>query len=366
MMEKTSHSINYSQISEQLLDDFDRVLEHFKMNLTAGSNRYYGSCPIHDGDNYGSFNLYYDTGNWKCYSKGCHEYFINTPFGFIRGILSKTKLNWKESGDDIVSLKETMQWCKDFLDCNIDDLKINKKEIEKSTFVKRIENIKYEIPKSLSKITKNIVREKLNIPSQYFLNRGFSEEVLQNFDIGDAIIPKTEMYGRAVAPIYDEKGEFMLACSGRSPYNKCGLCGLHHKFGGRCPTKKESINYVKWRHSKGYKKDNYLYNYWNVLNRGFNTLIIVESPINIWKLYESGYYNCVAILGSSFSDNQKFLLDKSGASKLILLTDMDAAGLEARKNITEKCKKLYSIKSINIPSNDIGDLSTEQVKELLR
>ena len=55
----------------------------------------------------------------------------------------------------------------------------------------------------------------LEIPSKYYIDRGFLSETLVAFDVGECYNPNRQMYNRAVAPIYDEDCSY-IGCVGRS------------------------------------------------------------------------------------------------------------------------------------------------------
>ena len=111
----------------------------------------------------------------------------------------------------------------------------------------------------------------------------------------------------------------------------------------------------------------HLYNFWFAKDhiQKSKSIILVESPGNVWRLEEAGIHNSVAIFGSSLSDKQKLLIDSSGAMNIILLMDNDDAGQKAVNQITEKCKKIYRIYSPSFEGPDVGELSIEDIRNTL-
>jgi len=93
--------------------------------------------------------------------------------------------------------------------------------------------------------------------------------------------------------------------------------------------------------------------------------VIVESPGNVWRLEEAGIKNSVAIFGTSLGDRQKMLLDCSGAMSLLLLLDNDEAGKIGSKQIYDKCYRTYNIKTLSINTNDIADMSIDEIKKTI-
>lgn len=173
-----------------------------------------------------------------------------------------------------------------------------------------------------------------------------------------------EMSDRAVVPVYDMDYKYMIGCTGRSIHEKCATCKSFHNIDDKCPNDNELWLMSKWRHSKDFKTQESLYNFWfakeYIVKQQF--AILVESPGNVWRLEESGIHNSVAVFGSSLSDRQKILLDISGALSLVLIMDNDEAGRKACETIKKKCHKIYNIFTINISGNDIGSMTVDQIK----
>jgi 5S rRNA maturation endonuclease (ribonuclease M5) len=256
-------------------------------------------------------------------------------------VLSKNKLNWRKRGDDMVSFNDTIKFIVDFL--KIKDLKTLQSENNPHLNFVKTTTILRSNTKSAKGIPRSKVKEFLQIPSQYFINRGFSKDILVKYDVGDCTTPNKEMYGRAVVPIYDHDYQGMIGCSGR--------------------TRNDEYK-PKWRHNKGFKAEDQLYNLWFAKEhiQRTNEIILVESPGNVWKLEETGIHNSVATFGAHLTDKQKMLLDISGAMKIIVVMDSDEAGEIARKQIDQKCSKTYNIEHIRLSKNDVADLTQEELK----
>ena len=111
------------------------------------------------------------------------------------------------------------------------------------------------------------------------------------------------------------------------------------------------------------KSQNHLYNFWFAKKQILesHTVLIVESPGNVWKLEENNIHNSVAIFGSSLSDMQKMILDSSGAMNIVILTDNDEAGKKAAQQIKNKCQNTYRIFIPQISKPDIGDMTTQEI-----
>lgn len=371
MMNKNqSHSYDQQQIKmlcdatceriEDLLDYFEIEYKHNNSSMVSMC------CPIHNGDNPSALNIYHEgdnyRGNWKCRTHGCEKIFRSSIIGFIRGVLSTKKYNWINEGDQTCSFKEAVDFATKFVGKSLDQYHVDKNIQEKKQFANIIQKVTEQPDSSNFKITKQQARSLLQIPAQYYLDRGYSAEILDKYDVGLCDRPNKEMSNRVVAPIYDYSGNFVVGCTGRSIFNKCDKCSAYHDTNENCPGE-YAWQYSKWRHSSGLKTQNCLYNIWfakeHIQNSG--TVILVESPGNVWRLEENGIHNSVAIFGTTLSDRQKIILDSSGAMNMIVLMDNDDAGISATKKIIEKCNRTYQIHVPSISKNDIGDMNSEEI-----
>lgn len=377
-MKKTSHSYNQNKlkiICDKLCDRIDDLINILNLSeLKHNGKMLVGPCPVHQGDNASAFNLYpegeYYRGNWKCRTHNCDKIFKGSIIGFIRGVLSNQKYGWSKDGDQAVSFDDTIEFIESFLGSEIDKIKISRTQLEKNKFANIIKNIvQLKENKQDNKITRNIIRKSLIMPCDYFLQRNFQEDILNRYDVGLCDKADKEMYNRAVVPIYDHDHKYMVGCTGRSIFNKCDICSCYHDSKEMCPKEIDAWKYCKWRHSKDFKSQNYLYNFWFAKKyiQESNKVILVESPGNVWRLEESGIHNAVAMFGSSLSDRQKIILDGSGAMTIITIMDNDEAGKNAAKSISLKCKNTYNIINIDInEKNDVADMTTEEINTLIK
>lgn len=359
MMIKKSRSIDQNKIKilcDHVCDNIYELLDYFDLEYKNNTKFISLSCPIHGGDNPTAINIYPEgdsyRGNWKCRTHKCEETFKGSIIGFIRGILSHSKYSWNNPGDATVSFEEAIEFATNFTKLDLNKIKVDKGKKNKDSFISQVSILKQNININEStpnpnKITRSSVQKLLKVPSQYFMARGFDEQILIKYDVGDCSTAGKEMNGRAVVPVYDNSHSYLIGCSGRST---------------------NDIEKPKWKHSFGFKAEDCLYNFWYAKEHISNsrTAIIVESPGNVWKLEMSGIHNSIGIFGSNLTDKQKLLLDTSGAMQLIVITDNDDAGESARVQIDKKCSKIYNIKHIRISKNDIGDMSIEEINREIK
>ena len=368
---KKSNSYNQQQLKlvcDDLCDRIEDLFDSFDLEYRLNNKMYTMSCPIHGGDNAAALNIYHIgdnyRGNWTCRTHGCENIFKGSIIGFIRGLLSVERYHWK-IGDknNICPFNEAVDFALAFLNKDLKNFKVSKVLQEKNRFTQVVEKIRQSNNISGTRIERKYVTSSLVIPSQYYIDRGYTPEILTKYDVGLCDKSGKEMSDRVVAPIYSDDHRYVVGCTGRSVYNKCDSCGSFHKP-GICPTVHDLWKYPKWKHNAGFKSQNHLYNFWfakeHILKSGI--AVIVESPGNVWKLEEHGIHNAVGIFGCSMSDRQKMILDSSGAMSLVILTDNDEAGLKAAEQIKSKCEKTYRIYVPKISKPDVAEMSVDEIQ----
>jgi 5S rRNA maturation endonuclease (ribonuclease M5) len=372
-MQKKSRSIDQAKLKvvcDDLCDNIESLMDNLGLEYNLRPKMLSMACPIHDGDNSSALNIYYEgdnyRGNWKCRTHGCEECFKGSIIGFVRGVLSNKKHGWQKQGDSTCTFDEALDYCLTFLKKDLKQIKISKADRDKRLFTSLVGHMKSEpTPLASALVSRDSVRKSLTIPAQYFIDRGFSPEILDKYDVGVCDKQGKEMFNRAVAPIYDHDHKYLVGCSGRSIFEKCDKCKSHHNPIDNCPTDEEKWKYSKWKHNHEFKSQNYLYNFWfakkQILDSGI--VIIVESPGNVWKLEENHIHNSVAMFGSSLSDRQKIILDSSGAMNIVILTDNDEAGKKAAEQIKNKCQNTYRIFIPQISKPDIAEMTPDEIKK---
>jgi 5S rRNA maturation endonuclease (ribonuclease M5) len=312
-----------SFLCDESLNQIHSLLEYFDISYVEYPNRLAFPCPVHDGDNPEACCVFTDgvtnKGNWSCWTHHCEEEYINNLFGFVRGCLSS------KAGRN-VSMNETDIFLTDFLQKDFD---------ESSYKIKREHNTQPQINRAE-------IRNRIKIPSEYYIRRGFLSETLDMFDVGECLVENQPMSGRVVVPIYDEDYNY-VGCVGRAI--------------------KEHLK-PKWLHSKGFSK-NILYGMnlakdYIFLNK---TAILVEGQGDVWRMHEAGLKMTVGIFGASINEDQLILLEQSGALNIVVLTDSDEAGNKAYEQIVKKCGRRFNYFRPTITSKDVGDMSIEQIKK---
>lgn len=301
-----------------------KVLTHLKIPFFNSGDGIKCKCPIHGSSNPTSLSIYPNSGRWICWSGGCHD---EHEWGLLSFVNAACKA------------------------LNVDPGNISK--IINETLGEPLEYI--PAPKEIKKIniSRDEIRSRLQIPSEYYLNRGFSAELLEEWMIGDCYT--NQMAGRAVIPVFDECGD-LIGCSGRAHVEK---------------------SYVpKWRHSKSLKTSMVFFGMDKAKEELIKTkrAIIVEGITDTIMLHHYGFKNAISPFGIKLTYYQAKTLKDLGVNELIIAFDPDpprknhitgeieeGAGPKAAKKITEKYKNEFNTKIVNIPC-DPDELSLVQAK----
>lgn len=370
--QKTSHSdyndqAKLDKLCWDAVEKIDYIYEYFNVQIKYRNDIVIKSqCPVHGGDNPVACNLY-PSGDrvvhWKCRSHNCESHFGKTLIGFIKGCLSHQLYDWHKAGDKEATFKQTIDFLLKITGQTFDNIKVDDNHsIEKSKFTNLVWTMigEEEVIQS-EMISRDFYLKNIEIPAQYYIDRGFSKEILEKYDVGYCGIRGRQMFDRAIVPIYDHTHQYAVGFTGRSIHEKCNKCNYYHHPKERCKF------FPKWRHSKGFNKEKWLYNYWYA--KEFITkskiAILVESPGNVWRLEEAGIHNSLAIFGTALNQGQRELLDQLGIFTIIIMMDNDEAGQNAAMKIQESCNQLYKVHNIKVPTNDIAEMTKEQIRELL-
>jgi len=145
----------------------------------------------------------------------------------------------------------------------------------------------------------------------WFEGRGITVETAKTFGAGYKTTGKFIRH-RIAIPIHDENSVLL------------GYCGR--------AIDDEQAEEGKYIQPPGFQKSLVLYNLNRVLPSA-DPLILVESYISVWWLYQNGFPNTVALQGSSLSEEQAELVAAHVAAcsdKVIVLMDNDEAGERCR------------------------------------
>jgi len=212
------------------------------------------------------------------------------------------------------SLYEITEWVADLYYKNLDK---NNKQIKNFLIKRNIKKVTCDIfklgyaPDQWDFIYQKAIKSKIDINKLIELGilvRGKNNQIYDRFR------------NRFIFPIFNTSGKIVA-------------------FGGRIISdddKFQRAKYINSPESAIFKKSNFFYGlYQNLHNiQKQNEAIIVEGYMDVLALYQAGFKNVIATLGTAFNENHLKNLIKF-TNKITLLFDSDMAGLKAAYNSSE-------------------------------
>lgn len=330
--------MNLNQLVGQSLR---QLLDKINAEYIDYGNRVSMACPIHKGEDKDSCCIYTNVEfpYWKCFSRNCHE----EGKGLVRlftALLDKNYFETKNWLESIVGPGESV-------------------DVDRYSFI--CENRVLESRSNSTIMSREDFLCKTNRPSQYFIDRGFSPNVVNDYDIGE-----WKVTGEIVIPVYDESRDNVIGYIERSPWKRCCLCDLYHNFKHPCPTtKEEKMGCRKWKNSFSFYSDQTFFNLWfaKPFIKKTNSVVLVEGQGDVLRLVSAGIKNCLGMFGVDLKPGQRKLLDKLGVQNIFLFLDPDDAGKESSDKIEESLGRYYNFYRIE-SEFDPGDSSEEVIKDM--
>ncbi len=295
--------------------------------LKMQGRNYFGVCPFHDDHN-PSMSVSKDRQIFNCFvcNKG------GNVFTFVKDYLN-------------ISFIEAVKVVADKVGIPLDIGNV------KNTNTKY--KLEYEIMDYTTKILQNNLNSKEGIKAKEYLEgRGITDKIIKDFKIGLAINNNTYLYDVLTKKKYDinildELG--LITKDGISGYDKfvnrimipiMNLEGQVVGYTGRIFNGEDSAKYINTKETKIYKKGNIIFNYYNAKNhiRNEKSVILVEGNMDAIRVYSSGIYNVLALMGTSITKEQIDILKKLRVP-VILMLDNDNAGALATINVGSELEK---------------------------
>lgn len=332
-------------------EGIELLFDELNLKYRCNDNYYIMTCPVHDGDNTTAVNFYLNNREpkivWKCNTHQCEKrYGMDLP-GFIMGIMEQ------QTGQKWTYIR-ALKWIADLYKIDLNKIKsLTPAEQEKKDFINNTLNT--NVKEEPQRYTRDKIRQLLEIPAQYFIQRGFSAQILDKYDIG-----YYHKYERVTVPIYDQDYQYIVGFTMRSIYDECPKCGNFHAPSNTKCTMEHS---PKWRNSRRFYTDNHLFNYWFAkphIQRS-KVAILVEGIGDCLRLVENGIQNVVSIFGSELKQGQKRLLLSTGIHSLIIMLDNDKAGQEGAAHIKESCRREFNMYFPKFSGKDVGELNADEI-----
>lgn len=191
--------------------------------------------------------------------------------------------------------------------------------------------------------------QNLDLGHSYLKNRGLNQETIEYFGAG--FCTKGLMKDRIAIPVQNETGE-LVAYIGRWA-------------GNGDPPEGEG----KYKIPPNFHKSLVVFNLHRARELAKEKgLILVEGFFGCMKVWQAGFKNVVALMGSSLSEEQEILIaDAVGSQgKVVLMFDGDKAGHECKDDVLSRLITKVYVKVVNLPEGSQPDnLSNEEIKKLL-
>lgn len=288
----------------------------------------YATCPVHNGDRPNGWSWHLDLGIWGCWTRGCHQEFGKDIFGLVRGVLDckfpkAVEFVKKIIGDKKVDISEVLQ------------LRDNKQFIHRA---------KRKAERTYPETCLNSL-----IYHGYLESRGYPRDLVERYHIGISGSQYKQMSNRIIIPVRNIDGE-LVGFTGRTLFDDWKERGIG-----------------KWRHSDGFSSRDNLFNIDKAAQhiRESGDVILCEGPLDVLRLEQAGVHNSVAIFGRKLHPGQITILIKvGGVDRLVLAFDSDVAGKSGAEDAFKSARDFFDIKSIELETGDVGDLSVNEVQEI--
>ncbi|HLU23843.1 DNA primase [Lederbergia graminis] len=205
-----------------------------------------------------------------------------------------------------------------------------------------------------------------SIALEYLLNRGFTEESIQKFQIGYSLpswdfslkfLEKrgfhTELLEKAgLVAVRDKDNSHFDRFRDRIMFPLLNSQGRIVGFSARSLTKENQPKYLNTPETEIFNKSSLLYNYYNARSkiRKQGYAILFEGFADVISADSAGVHNGVAVMGTSLTEQHIHLL-KRLTDSILLCFDSDSAGAEAAyRSGTMLVKKGLTVTVAMLPS----------------
>lgn len=306
---------------KQIVDP-ESVINYLGFRIVKrGPKELRGPCKVHGGDNITAFRFNLETRTWCCYTRHCEGDTDRDLVGLVQKTLG-------------VSFPEAVKFLADLAGIDLENENVLS---EKYLEIKHQQEMRREIrqvqPSApvTSFFPEQVLDDLKPKRSNYFIDRGFPDELLDFYEIGGYTDGKG--VHRETIPIRDEYGN-LLTISGR---------------------RTDSDEDPKYLLLKNINKGITLYNLEVAKNYVGNTalgedrtLILVEGFVDVWGLALKGVHNVVAAMGTDITPMQRDLLCKY-AENVIVMLDPDAAGRAGAERIQKLLEKHVNVRVVTLP-----------------
>ncbi len=300
-----SETINRIRKSNDIVDVISSYID-----LVPKGKNYFGVCPFHD-DHSPSMSVSREKQIYRCFTCGASGNVLTFVMNF-----------------ENIGFMEALKKLGDKVGVHL-DLKDNPKNSKYSEF--------YDI----YKLSTNFYKNNLNSPSgekakEYLNSRKITEDMIKRFDIGLSL---NDSLSKSLVKKYDADKLILIGLSHNYNGKLCDLFlnrimfpikdlnGNIVAYSGRKYDNSDAPKYINTKETLIFKKGNILYNYYDAKEeiRRKKEIIICEGFMEVIRLYSIGIKNVIALMGTSFTNEQLEIIKKLNVD-VVLNLDNDAPG----------------------------------------
>lgn len=357
MSKQNQQWVDFKEIKTQV--NLEKVLVHYGILETfkQKGHNLVGPCPIHKGTNKNQFRISLAKNNFNCFGR-CKK--GGNVIDFVCAMESLDKDNPEDFRQAALLIKEWFEITsqaqptvkeaqKKITQTTKQELKEQPAKAEEGTDADRDRSCDQVKSESANPPLKFVLKN-LDPNHPYLVERGLTKETIQTFGLG--FCSKGMMAGRVAIPIHNVAGE-LVAYVGRWPQDK----GWPEGEG-------------KYKLPPGFRKSLELFNFHRAKEFAqVQGLILVEGFFDCLRVWQAGFKNVVALLGSSMSEEQERLVVKAvgHSGRVALMFDEDAAGWACRDEVLDRLASQVYVKIIQLGEEGIqpDKLGEEEIKNLL-
>ncbi len=272
--------VDYKHIRENV--KFTDVLEHYRIELNIRGERATGPCPLpnHKGKGRAApFSAHVERGIWQCF--GCRA--KGNVIDFLAYMENLNPHDSKEFRKAAVLAKER------FLPEDTSPPRRSETPRRAASTLASDKAVVINAP--LDFRLKN-----LELDHPYLCSRGFTPKTIEHFGLG--FCSKGLMKDRVVIPLHNQEGQF-IGYAGRV-VDDAAVSKENPKY--RFPGKREHNGEIH-----EFRKSAFIYN-GHAITEPVDDLVVVEGFASVWWLWQHGFDNTVALMGSVCNEAQAEIL----------------------------------------------------------
>lgn len=350
--------------------DIVEIIKNY-LQLFKKGNNYLAICPFH-GDTKPSLTINSQKNIFKCFA-------CSAGGDAIKFVMLYKNLNYQQA---LIEIAHQL---------NLDEKLINNFKNDNSFEYQRI----YDLNSNYLEFCQAFLHNKENKEIlDYLKNRGIDDEIINAFKIGfnpnksghdlyDLLTNNDENYVNIDDSLTFKRDELvsnnlaLITSSGnvldtfrnRIVFSICNDEGKIVGFSGRVVNSNDEPKYLNTSETNIFKKSEILYNWHNAIKEKKSIIFLVEGFMDAIALHKIGITNCVATMGTAFSDSHlNKILSNKKIKTVVLGFDNDDAGKKAIISVGKKIGKkinTYVVKRYDSKYKDFDEVLNNSSKEEL-